>query len=88
MLQILRQLPNVRKKAGMNQSRRPHMYVEKAEIVDDVNGIGTMKLTGYVRVAPFNVNRLIHVQGWGSFQLSKIVSVKDPRALREQKVRT
>lgn len=62
MLQILRQLPNIRKKAGINQTRRPHMYVENAEVAEDVNGMGVLKLTGYVRCAPLNVNKVICVK--------------------------
>lgn len=58
MLQILRHLPTIRKKAGINQARRAHMFIENAEIDDDSNGIGTLKLTGYVRGAPFNVNKV------------------------------
>jgi pre-rRNA-processing protein TSR1 len=58
MLQILRQLPTIRKKPGVNQTRRPHIYVEDLEVVDDNNGIGTLKLTGYVRGAPLNVNKV------------------------------
>lgn len=85
MLQILRQLPTIRKKAGVNQSRRPYMFVDNAEMADVSNGMGTLKLTGYIRGAPLNVNKLIHIQGWGNFQMSKIISVKDPRALRKQK---
>jgi pre-rRNA-processing protein TSR1 len=59
MLQILRHLPTIRKKAGVNQTRRPHMLVENAEIADDSNGVGVLKLTGYVRGAPFNVNKVV-----------------------------
>lgn len=39
------------------------MLVENAEIVNNVRRMGTLKLTGYVRGAPFNVNKLIHIQG-------------------------
>jgi hypothetical protein len=63
------------------------MLIERAEMEKVENGIGTLKITGYVRGAPFNVNKLVHIQQWGDFQLEKIVSVKDPRTLREQKVR-
>lgn len=87
MLQILRLLPTMRKKAGVNQSRRPYLFVDNAEMIDVSSGMGTLKLTGYIRGAPLNVNKLINIQGWGNFQMSKIVSVKDPRALREQKVK-
>ncbi|KAI6188341.1 Pre-rRNA-processing protein TSR1-like protein [Aphelenchoides besseyi] len=84
-LQILRHLPTMRKKPLLNQRRRPHIFVEKLEMESGANGVGTLKLTGYIRGAPMNVNKLVYIQGWGDFQLQKITKARDPRPLREDK---
>ncbi|KAG8825351.1 hypothetical protein FRC17_008713 [Serendipita sp. 399] len=42
----------------------------------EVNGptTGTLKVTGVVRGSPMTADRLVHVQGWGDFQVRRIVS--------------
>merc|ERR1711881_247580 len=43
--------------------------------------MGTLKITGYIRGEPLNVNRLIHIPGWGDFQLECVEKLADPRPL-------
>uniref|UniRef100_A0A1I7SWN2 Pre-rRNA-processing protein TSR1 homolog n=1 Tax=Bursaphelenchus xylophilus TaxID=6326 RepID=A0A1I7SWN2_BURXY len=81
-LNLLRHLSTLKKKT--HQIRRPFLLVEQAELVDDESGIGTLKVTGYVRGPPLNVNRLVHIQGWGDFQIEKIVDGRDPRPLKRK----
>ncbi|CAD5211964.1 unnamed protein product [Bursaphelenchus okinawaensis] len=81
-LVLLRHLSTLKKKT--HQTRRPFILIEQAEMVDNKGGIGTLKVTGYVRGPPLNVNRLVHIQGWGDFQLEKIVDGRDPRSLKRR----
>lgn len=41
-------------------------------------GSGTLKVSGFVRGKPINVNGLVHIPGWGNFQLSQIDYPADP----------
>lgn len=41
-------------------------------------GSGTLKVSGFVRGKSINVNSLIHIPGWGNFQLSQIDYPADP----------
>ena len=39
---------------------------------------GTLKVTGYLRGHNLSVNGLVHIPGWGDFQMLQIDAVKDP----------
>ena len=43
---------------------------------------GTLKLEGYVRGQSLNVNGLMHIPGWGDFQISQIVVTSDPYPMK------
>ena len=47
--------------------------------------MGTLKLTGYIRGDPLNVNRLVHIPGWGDFQLDGVEKLADPRPLAKNR---
>lgn len=57
---------------------RPYVLAENVEFDlvtgDDGESRGTLKVTGVVRGAPMSANRLVHLQGFGDFQVSRIVS--------------
>lgn len=40
----------------------------------------TLKVSGYLRGPPLNVNGLVHVQRWGDFQMKQIVIEEDLHA--------
>ena len=42
---------------------------------------GTLKLTGYLRGRNLSVNRLVHLPGWGDYQMTQIDAVNDPYPL-------
>uniref|UniRef100_A0A8C7N639 TSR1 ribosome maturation factor n=1 Tax=Oncorhynchus kisutch TaxID=8019 RepID=A0A8C7N639_ONCKI len=44
-------------------------------------GLGTLRVSGYVRGCPLQVDRLVHISGFGNFQLSQIESPIDPLPL-------
>jgi hypothetical protein len=39
-------------------------------------------VSGYLRGASMNVNKLVHLKGWGDFQLERIESETDPHPLK------
>ena len=43
---------------------------------------GTLQLTGYLRGQTLSVNRLVHLPGWGDFQLSQADILDDPYPLQ------
>ena len=40
-----------------------------------------MKVTGYIRGQPLSVNSLVHIPGWGDFQMSQIDASDDQHPL-------
>lgn len=76
-------------------SFRDHRFYMLAEVIkfepytnlnDTVNSniAGTLKISGYIRGKPLNVNRLLHISGWGDFQLSQIDECSDPHLLQQK----
>ena len=43
--------------------------------------MGTLQVTGYLRGPPLSVNRLVHIPGYGDYQMSKITAPTDPNPL-------
>lgn len=44
-------------------------------------GYGTLKLSGYIRAKALDVNGLVHIPGWGDFQLEQLDAPEDPHPL-------
>jgi len=42
---------------------------------------GTLRVTGYLRGKALSVNGLVHLPGWGDFQMSQIDATRDPYTL-------
>jgi len=85
-MQILRTISSMKKKPSILQTRRPYMVVERLDKTDTNSGTCTLKVSGYLRGPPLNVNGLVHIKGWGNFQLGKIVTEPDPHPLKQSKV--
>ncbi|KYN00316.1 Pre-rRNA-processing protein TSR1 like protein [Cyphomyrmex costatus] len=68
---------------------RPHLLVEEVSFESDDNSLdfGTLMVSGYLRgTTPLSVNGLIHISGFGNFQMSCIKTLRDPYLIeREQK---
>lgn len=62
---------------GENYQFIPNETLPESKDVEG-SGYGTLKLTGYLRGQSLNVNQLIHIPGWGDFQMSQIDSSDDP----------
>uniref|UniRef100_A0A915A692 Pre-rRNA-processing protein TSR1 homolog n=1 Tax=Parascaris univalens TaxID=6257 RepID=A0A915A692_PARUN len=86
-LLALRLISSVKKKPMIIQKRRPHLLVEKTEVVDVDGDRCTLKVSGYIRGPSLNVNGLVHLQGWGDFRMKQIDVITDPHPLNENKKR-
>ncbi|KJH48242.1 AARP2CN domain protein [Dictyocaulus viviparus] len=100
---IIRHFVEMKKCKMLLQQRRPHMLVEKLELIGEnvrfffrclfnLITIGiylqvdicSIHVSGYLRGPSWNVNRLVHIDGWGDFQLSRIFTHADPHPLRQE----
>ena len=84
-VQLLRHLGDIKKsKFSSLRSNRAHLYAEKVDY-EQQGSVGTLKISGYIRGEKLNVNRLIHIPGWGDFQLEKVEKLPDPRNLQKSR---
>ncbi|XP_072547226.1 pre-rRNA-processing protein TSR1 homolog [Salminus brasiliensis] len=84
---LLRHLGSQKQRRLAFRSRRSHMLVQSASYSpnstqdgsgEPPTGLGTLRVSGYVRGCPLQVNRLVHIAGYGDFQLSQISAPTDP----------
>ncbi|XP_022251873.1 pre-rRNA-processing protein TSR1 homolog [Limulus polyphemus] len=82
-LQLLHYIGSQKKRTLTVRDRRPHLLAEDTsfEKNNSQSSEGTLKVSGYVRGHPLSVNGLIHIPGWGDFQLSEIDAATDPHPL-------
>ncbi|CAL8362492.1 unnamed protein product [Merluccius merluccius] len=88
---ILRHLGAQRQRKLGFRSRRPHLVAQKVSFTPNgsapgggsapATGLGTLCVSGYVRGCPLQVDRLVHLSGYGDFQLSQIDAPADPLPL-------
>ncbi|KAK7868139.1 hypothetical protein R5R35_003016 [Gryllus longicercus] len=78
-LNALRRIGSQKQRSVIFRDRRPHLLAESVTYVPDTEGpLGTLKVSGYVRGMPLSVNSLVHIPGWGDFQMSQITAPEDP----------
>jgi len=84
---ILRLLANQKQKRIFYRERRPYLLADHMENVGDgdVDGKSTVKISGYIRGRPLNVNQLVYLPGAGEFQMSQIDMPKDPYSLKKKR---
>lgn len=81
-LNLLRRIGNQKRNILHHREKRPYMLAEEIEYVPDEEGEnGTLKVSGYLRGMPLNVNGLVHITGLGDFQISQIDGHEDPHPL-------
>jgi pre-rRNA-processing protein TSR1 len=76
---FLRNITSLRPKGMVWRDKHAYMVADEVEYVDDESlesGVGTLKVTGYIRGSNLSANRLIHIQNLGDFQISKITSCR------------
>lgn len=49
------------------------------------NSYGTLEVSGYLRGMPLSVNGLVHIAGFGEFQMSQIDAPEDPYLLEKSR---
>ncbi|KAF7995100.1 hypothetical protein HCN44_004572 [Aphidius gifuensis] len=82
-LNLLRKAGNQKQKNIIFRTKRPYLLAEKVKYTsdnDDSNN-GTLEISGYVRGMPLSVNGLIHIPGFGDYQMSQIDKLNDPYPL-------
>lgn len=80
---ILRHIGSQKQRSIFFKDNRPHMMAEKVEF-EEKGPTGTLKVYGYVRGQPLSVNGLVHVPGWGDFQMSHTYLLEDPHPLERR----
>lgn len=82
---LLRHLGSQRQRRLGFRSRRSHLLAQRVTFAPNPatdgtapSGLGTLRVSGYVRGRPMQVNRVVHIVGHGDFQLSQIDAPEDP----------
>ncbi|XP_045130180.1 pre-rRNA-processing protein TSR1 homolog isoform X1 [Portunus trituberculatus] len=70
-LLILRHIGAQKQRPIFFRDNRPHIMAEKLEFLPE-GPTGTLRVHGYLRGKPISVNGLVHIPGWGEFQMSAI----------------
>ncbi|KRZ24125.1 T-complex protein 1 subunit theta [Trichinella pseudospiralis] len=80
---LLKLVANCAKQPLSLQQHHSRIIVESCSIVEQNDDLSscTLKIDGYVRGPPLDVNRLLHIPGWGDFQMGKIEVITDPHPL-------
>ncbi|XP_053602229.1 pre-rRNA-processing protein TSR1 homolog [Plodia interpunctella] len=85
-LNVLRRIGNQKRNILHHREKRPYLLAEEVQYIPDTEGeSGTLKISGYLRGMPLNVNGLIHITGLGDFQMSRIDGLEDPHPLSSGK---
>nr|XP_053649916.1 pre-rRNA-processing protein TSR1 homolog isoform X3 [Cherax quadricarinatus] len=79
-LMILRQIGAQKQRPLYFRDSRPHILAENVEFIEEGSS-GTLKIHGYIRGKSLSVNGLVHIPGWGEYQMSRIDSSPDPHPL-------
>ncbi|XP_034244688.1 pre-rRNA-processing protein TSR1 homolog [Thrips palmi] len=83
-LVVLRRIGGQKQKSITQRDRRAHMMAEDIQPVSDTERDDqvTLRLTGYLRGQTLSANQLVHIPGWGNFQLKCIeMPAQDPHPL-------
>ncbi|KAH9490307.1 ribosome biogenesis protein tsr1 [Bulinus truncatus] len=88
---LWRMMANLALKEVHFRDTRPYLLAEEIQFEPSNNEVededteeetlGTLKLTGYLRGQSLDVNKLIHLPGWGDFQMIQIDQLEDPHPL-------
>ncbi|KZC09196.1 PREDICTED: pre-rRNA-processing protein TSR1 homolog [Dufourea novaeangliae] len=79
-LNVLRRVGSQKQRIVSYKSKRPHLLVEEVKFNcnEDSTELGTLMVSGYLRDVPLSVNGLVHIPGFGDFQMSRIDAPEDP----------
>ncbi|XP_025411030.1 pre-rRNA-processing protein TSR1 homolog [Sipha flava] len=73
ILNVLRRISSQKKRSITFRDKRAHLLAEELSFSPGADeNIGTMKVSGFLKGQPLSVNSLIHIPGWGDFQMEQI----------------
>jgi len=78
-LRLLHQIGSQKQRSVYQRDLRSHVFAEEVQFKqnDDDPTKGTLLVEGYIRYQPLNVNGLVHIPGWGDFQMDRIEVKRD-----------
>lgn len=76
--QLLHLLGNARRGSSTFKQNRSYLFAQEIQADDD-----KFSISGYVRSKPLDVNRLVHLPGFGDFQIKTIEVLADPFPLKK-----
>lgn len=80
VLQLLQLITNCKKRRVLLRANRSLILAESFHYDSSTK---SMRVKGYVRSNPLDVNRLIHLPGWDDYQISSIKILDDPRPINK-----
>lgn len=86
---LLRHLATQKQRHLAFRDRRAHLLAYAAEFLPspESDRVGTLKVSGFVRGQPLDVNGLVHIVGHGDFQMSQVDAPPDPLSLNPRVVK-
>ncbi|XP_035677790.1 pre-rRNA-processing protein TSR1 homolog [Branchiostoma floridae] len=83
---VLRHVTNQKQRRLKLRDHRPYLLAQNVSYQEEEESPthGTLKLTGYLRGCPLSVNGLVHLPGYGDFQMTQIDLTPDPHPLQKQ----
>ena len=88
--QLMYFISNCKRKQNAFRSHRTQVLAEKLDFNPNSGSsdesLGTLKVWGYVRNRALDVNSLVHIPGFGDFQMSGIEVLSDPNSLSKTKI--
>ncbi|XP_001601694.3 pre-rRNA-processing protein TSR1 homolog [Nasonia vitripennis] len=90
-LNILRRAGSQKQRNVIYRNKRSYLMAENVKFNLDendtlANNFGTLEVSGYLQGLPLSVNGLVHIPGFGDYQMSRIEETKDPFPLGPEKV--
>jgi len=82
---FVRAVGSQKRRGIKHRDRRAYMLGEKVDWAENESnpGSGTLAVSGYIRGANLNSNRLVHIPGLGDFQVDRIETASEPIKLRK-----
>lgn len=87
---LLRTIAEQKRKTVNLRHKRPYMLADQVQFESSSSeDVGTLAVTGFVRGECLDVNRLVHIVGWGDYQINRIDAAVNPfsnsKARKEKK---
>ncbi|RZF40768.1 hypothetical protein LSTR_LSTR011285 [Laodelphax striatellus] len=81
-LNLFRRIGNQKQRSVQHRDRHPYVLAEAVQFVpDEQSGRGTLIVTGFLKGKPLSVNSLVHIAGWGDYQMKRIESPAEPNPM-------